>query len=83
MAVAAPSKSSGQRVASHAVSGTLKLRAGTVPGEVRGEREVSSSAARHAGARQRCREPHASQALLPRATRPIPGGFSTEQTAAL
>ncbi|MBI3324717.1 MAG: hypothetical protein HYZ92_05505 [Candidatus Omnitrophica bacterium] len=28
-------------------AGTLKLRAGTVPGEVRGEREVSSSAARH------------------------------------
>ncbi|MBI3324607.1 MAG: hypothetical protein HYZ92_04945, partial [Candidatus Omnitrophica bacterium] len=78
-------------------------RAGTVPAEVRGEREVSSSAARHgrrlrrrrhflaipplrggtpgsvAGARQRCREPHASQALLPRVTRPAHGWFSTEQ----
>ncbi|MBI3323797.1 MAG: hypothetical protein HYZ92_00770 [Candidatus Omnitrophica bacterium] len=86
-------------MASRAVSGTLKLRAGTVPGEVRGEREVSSIAARHgrrlrrrrhflaipplrggtpgsvAETRQRCREPHASQALLPRAIRQVPGGF--------
>ncbi|MBI3325011.1 MAG: hypothetical protein HYZ92_06990 [Candidatus Omnitrophica bacterium] len=62
-------------MASRAVSGTSAFRAGTVPAEVRGERGMPSSAARHAGARKRCREPHASQALLPRAIRRSPVGF--------